>query len=496
MFKKVFYRVIAALFLVFIYRTGYSQTAGGDSLIFNEDSNNLWWKTNNTGRMKQELQGKIPDWYRGGLLKEMCIILIETHVDEALESVKQYYLLAKKNKDLEEQAWSLDFMGAVYLRMGNTARAVQLGLDALKMLEAIKDTGYRSINYLNLANAFNSQKDPRAFEYYNKSLNKATKDTDGVMFKSWTLLGLGSAYFNRNMLDSSNYYAQQSYQIFQTILKNDNFNHKYYSDLLNLLGRIQQKSGNANLALEYFRLAIGFASSTSNLNSVSDNYLSIALLFKEIHSDDSSMIYGRKAYAVAGQVNNPYLIVKISSFLKEYYLGKNRLDSAFKYEQILTSQKDSLLNLENARQVQNLAFDEQVRQQEIQAEEEKFIEQRIHNLQYAAIFIGIIVFIILFLLLSRTIIVRTKFIEFFNVLGLLSVFEFINLLIHPYLEQITGNSPIWMLLILIGVGALLVPLHHKSEKWLIRVMVEKNKKIRLAAAKKTIENLEGRSPKV
>jgi len=48
-----------------------------------------------------------------------------------------------------------------------------------------------------------------------------------------------------------------------------------------------------------------------------------------------------------------------------------------------------------------------------------------------------------------------------------------------------------MLLVLIAIGAMLVPLHHKLEKWMTKVMLEKNKKIRLDAAKKTIANLEG-----
>jgi hypothetical protein len=78
------------------------------------------------------------------------------------------------------------------------------------------------------------------------------------------------------------------------------------------------------------------------------------------------------------------------------------------------------------------------------------------------------------------------------VLGLLAVFEFINLYIHPYLAHITNDSPVLMLLILIGIGALLVPLHHRLEKWMTKVMVEKNKKIRLAAAKRTIEQLENK----
>jgi hypothetical protein len=48
-----------------------------------------------------------------------------------------------------------------------------------------------------------------------------------------------------------------------------------------------------------------------------------------------------------------------------------------------------------------------------------------------------------------------------------------------------------MLVVLIAIGALLIPLHHKLEKWITKIMVEKNKKIRLEAAKKTIQQLEG-----
>jgi hypothetical protein len=47
-----------------------------------------------------------------------------------------------------------------------------------------------------------------------------------------------------------------------------------------------------------------------------------------------------------------------------------------------------------------------------------------------------------------------------------------------------------MLLALVCIAALLVPLHHKLEKWATHKLVEKNKAIRLAAAKKTIEELE------
>ncbi len=49
-----------------------------------------------------------------------------------------------------------------------------------------------------------------------------------------------------------------------------------------------------------------------------------------------------------------------------------------------------------------------------------------------------------------------------------------------------------MLLALVCIAALLVPLHHKIEKWAVTKLVEKNKKIRLVNAKKTIEELENK----
>jgi hypothetical protein len=81
-------------------------------------------------------------------------------------------------------------------------------------------------------------------------------------------------------------------------------------------------------------------------------------------------------------------------------------------------------------------------------------------------------------------------IEFLGVIALLIVFEFLNLLLHPFLERVTHHSPVLMLLALVCIAALLVPLHHKIEHWATTKLVKKNKAIRLASAKKTIEELD------
>jgi len=118
-------------------------------------------------------------------------------------------------------------------------------------------------------------------------------------------------------------------------------------------------------------------------------------------------------------------------------------------------------------------------------------QQRQLNIQFALMALGILVFVSLFLLLSRSMITNTRLISFFGVLALLIVFEFLNLLLHPFLEKITHHSPVLMLIALVCLAALLIPLHYRLEKWTTKILVEKNKQVRLAAAKRTIEKLEG-----
>ena len=136
-----------------------------------------------------------------------------------------------------------------------------------------------------------------------------------------------------------------------------------------------------------------------------------------------------------------------------------------------------------------MTFEEDLRQQELANEKNKAEDERKQNIQYALLALGIIILLSLYLLLSRSFITNTKLIEFFGVIGLLIVFEFLNLLLHPFLERITHHSPVLMLMALVCIAALLVPLHHKVEHWATAKLVEKNKKIRLASAKETIRLL-------
>ena len=200
--------------------------------------------------------------------------------------------------------------------------------------------------------------------------------------------------------------------------------------------------------------------------------------------------------AVARNTDIKEGITNTAGILRKVYTHLGNKDSIIYYAQMQIDYKDSVTNQKRIAEFQNITFAQQLKNIDEQSKIDEAREERRRNIQYALIALGIIVFTSIFLFLSRSIIVNEKWIGFLGVLGLLVVFEFINLFIHPYISQATNDSPIFMLIILVCVAALLIPLHHRLEKWVKEKMVEKNKKIRLEAARKTIERLEKKSETV
>ncbi|HUQ65194.1 MAG TPA: hypothetical protein VM101_03520 [Flavitalea sp.] len=216
----------------------------------------------------------------------------------------------------------------------------------------------------------------------------------------------------------------------------------------------------------------------------------MAYAFNKLGQTDSILIYAKRALSISRE---SHFIGRLSPLAEVIYDAYKRLgnkDSALAYVEMSKMFKDSAHFEENQKQIQALTAEEYIRQQEKTQEELKTKEERKRNLQYAAIALALLVFIILFLLLSHSIIANQKLIRFLGIMALLLIFEFLNLLLHPYVGTLTHHSPVLMLAIMVGIGALLIPIHHKLEKIIINRLVEKNKKIRLAAAKKTISKLE------
>jgi tetratricopeptide (TPR) repeat protein len=317
-----------------------------------------------------------------------------------------------------------------------------------------------------------------------KWTEKASQEQHEYREQALALMNLGQVYLNMNKLDSALMYSQRAYEY---LLQHDT--EDYSPAVLTDIAQIHSKLGNKDLAESYFKMSIERGQRQGNMRFLNLALSRLAKHHYENQQLDSATLYAKRAIATVQKTAYSNFAMEPAQLLSKIYENSNN-DSTLKYLKIYIAANDSLYSAKNIQQTQTLTFENELKQQEIEASKEREKQQRNLNLQFALIGFGIISFIIIFLLLSRSIITNTRLISFLGVVALLIVFEFMNLLLHPFLERVTHHNPVLMLLGLVCIAALLVPLHHRLEKWATAKLVEKNKQIRLAEAKRTIEKLE------
>ena len=453
---------IPVFILLFISNYVYAQNKIADSLLIEianakADTSRLW------------LMNKI--LYQTNSLSQQ---------DRILYSKKILDLAKKQNDKILESIITAE-LGYILAINGNKLQGSELAFNALEIAEKHQSKLALGIIYQDLAVCFREDK-PKFKEFLFKALPNSEAAGDYANLSA-ILSTLSRFYYGENKMDSALYYAQRGYEI--TISKKDE--QGLPTDLIQLAKIQYNYLNNKGIAFEYMRKAIDTKYGKENPDIFVSIMINMAIIFEKEGSLDSSLYYTNKAFS---KLNNARYV----STLEVYNLYKNiyskiNSDSALKYFRLYDAAKDSIDKMSDVQQQQLISIKKDI-------EIEKIKEQRNQNIQFALIALGILSFIILFLLLSHSFITNTKAIEFFGVIALLIVFEFLNLFLHPYLDKFTDHSPVLMLLILVCIAAILVPLHHKVEKWATKKLVEKNKQVRLANAKKTIrllsdEKLEG-----
>jgi len=380
-------------------------------------------------------------------------------------------------------------VGNYFLRnKGDFSRALEYFFKGIPFAETVNDKRRMSSLYIDIAAVYTKLNNAEEeIKYIRKAINSLPEKTSPLyhFMAAQVYYYMSSHYLSQLQNDSALHYAQALIEV-SFSLKNPMFE----SGAHGLMGVVYERRGDSALAEMHM--------AKSNLLSDSVRYLFGKIEGKLAYINyllrNQKMAEARQQalllMSIGTEKNNIDVKKAAAGFLAIVYDNNHRPDSAFYYSRLESAMKDSVFNQANLNKIQALVFNEQLRLIEAEGKKEAEAQQRKQNLQYSLIALGIIIFIIFFLVLSRRQITNTKVIQFFGVLALLVVFEFLNLLLHPFLERITHHSPLWMLFALVCIAALLVPLHHRLEKWATHKLIEKNKQVRLAAAKKTIERLE------
>ena len=407
--------------------------------------------------------------------------------DTAVKIAQKGLLLARKVSYTYGEAFNLARIGTFYEIMGNSARAMDLFLQSLKKAESINDITSQLRALDGLASVYASQGDyEKALVTDLKILNIQLNDSSKKpVDRISTLANIGDDYEKIDKLDSAKYYTNLSYDI-----ANHENTEEAIALALNNLGNIHLKMKQPEVAAANYRLSLSYHRQINNTRILCESNIGLAKIYLSNGNDDTALAYAKRAFAAAESAGYAQQLVDAGNFLADYYRKERLVDSAYKYLAAVIAQKDSLFSRERTNQIKNLSFDENIRQQEISTNRAQLEQERIMNIQYGIIAVTVVSFIILFFLLSQSIIINEKWVRFLGVLALLLVFEFINLFIHPWLAEVTHHSPFLMLLVMVAIASLIIPLHHRLEHWIVNRMVRKNKRLRLESARRTVAKLE------
>jgi len=424
---------------------------------------------NTVDSLHQLLATTKEDTIKVNLLNQLSWNFSETNPDSNLFYGNQALELARNIHYTEGEIFALVNTSTGLILRGNYSKALENSLEALKKSEAINKEKFLASSYFNISLVYSVQEDHRtSIPYGLKALEIYKKLQDSLNIAN-ELINIGVAYRELNEMDSARYYFNQSLELSLKLKKIDNISAIYLN-----LGIISLKMKQYDLGISYCRLATPYFKATNNPLFLSSIYNVLGDLFDSTGQRDSAFYYGRLALHYAREMGSPQLLLYSTKQLSALFKESNKLDSAFIYHELAMNAKDSLTSQEKQKQVQALTFNEQLRQMEIEKQKMEAAAARKRNLELAGIAIFIPLFLLAVLLLGRKK-VKSRTIEFLGILGLLFLFEFIVLLVHPYIGHWTHESPLWMLLILVAVAAILIPLHHRSETWIKKKLASKPK---------------------
>ena len=443
-------------------------------IIISFFSKSLLAQNNRADSLLSEMAKAKADTSRVGIMNEILYKTNSLSQQDRIDYSKKILDLAKKQNDKILESIITAELGYILAINGNKLQGSELAFNALEIAEKHQNKLALGIIYQDLAICFRDDKTK-----YKEFLFKALPNSEAAGdYSNLTAIqsNISKLYSSDQNKDSALYYAQRSYEI--TLSKNIEENLAYC--LIQLAKVNYYYFQNKVIAFEYMRKALNAKFDNENADHYVNITTNLARLFENEGQHDSALFYTNKAVT---RLNNARFVASLDVYdlYKKIYLKTNS-DSALKYYRIYETVKDSIDKMSDVQQQQLLSIKKEI-------ELGKTEEERNQNIQFALIAFGIVSFIILYLLLSRSFITNTKLIEFFGVMALLIVFEFLNLLLHPFLESVTNHTPLLMLLALVCIAALLVPAHHVLEKWTTKKLVEKNKKVRLTNAKKTIQLL-------
>ena len=298
--------------------------------------------------------------------------------------------MAEKLNDTLGQIYNLGTLAYIYSMRRNDSLALSTAFRSVHLSEK-NSSPFKMYSFGDIAIVFYNIGEYRQAINYSYKLQNLSDSNE--FYLSNTMIGKN--FYQLNEIDSAEKHLQKGYKMALS---------KKWSTTIPLLflGHIYRKKGDYIHAISNYKNSINASLNKEFvLSDAIEGYLGLAQTFQLNGQRDSAIWYSEKAFTMATGNSFPAQSLDASILLKDLYTQIGSIDSAFKYQSLALSLKDSLFNQEKIRAGQNLSFNEFQRQAAIKAavEAEKIKYQ--NRIKIYVLLAGLGLFLIIGLLLYR-----------------------------------------------------------------------------------------------
>ena len=395
--------------------------------------------------------------------------------DTTIELAQKAQLLATRIKYTEGESRSYAIMATGQYLIGNYTASLNNYMQKLK-IEEKRNSGRNYASALsNIGVIYILLSDyEKALSYLYKA-DSTIRAVGGVAKKDLEfgiLTNLGETFYKMKNTDSAKHYFSTALALG---VKNGNGFQQGVGSLG--LGNVYAADDEDSIAMVNYRTAIPFFKDGTNNDMLCETALGFANVFQKTAKPDSALRYATLAFVIARKDGFLSRELDAANFISRFYKANNKLDSAFVYMEQAVMLQDSLKGQSKTREAMIISTNEQMRQTEIAEQKLREKQSRLQQLQILAICIFIPIFFILTVGVSK-IKINKGVVRFMGVVSLLLFFEFLILLLHPLIGELVHHNKILELLVLVFIGAGLVPLHHKLERIVIDKLTKDKEEIK------------------
>ena len=383
-------------------------------------------------------------------------------------------------------AQHLGNIGSVYMEQADYPKALEYYFRALKKAEELRDKNKIAPVLGNIGIVYKEQADyPKALEYYFRAL-KMKEEMKNKREIAITLGNIGNVY-----VEQADYPKALDFYFKALMIAEELRDKNGVARHLGNIGIVYDVLVDFPKALDYYFRALKIEEELGDKRSAAINLSNIGSLYTAMGEDTKGEGQKKKLFATAEK----YLLdalnidkeigtldgeIQDEEALTALYEKSNRPVLALEHYKKAMALKDTIFNEEKSKDIGKLEARHEFEMTELKRKQQEMEESRKlvaavgrrNMLQYSEIVLGLLILFIIILIIAKRfkkITNEKMFLQYQKIMegtlfvSFLIFFEFILVLMDPYIEQFTGGIPLYKLLINVAVAGIIFPIHQFLE---------------------------------